>query len=364
MRVLFLLAGLHRIQRGAEVVFESVAAELGAGGDEVTLIGSGQPRPDDPYRFIRIGRIARDRFERWPSIPFLRNAPAYEGLTAVPSELLRYRPRDFDVTITCGYPYENLVLRRPVFRGSRPAHVFVTQNGDWPAYSNRGEYRLFSCDGLVCTNPEYYERNRERWHSTLVPNGVDTQRFLPGTGDRQRFGLTPDVPLVAMVSALDDNKRVLDAMRAVAPLDGVHMVVAGDGPLRAQVDELAASILPGRFRRVTLQKTEMPELYRCADAFVHTAVNESFGNVYIEALASGLPIVAHDTPTTKWILGDDARLIDTFDSAALTAAIDAALAADRSEAAQRSRSAAERFGWPSVAAQYRAHLQSTLDRQR
>jgi glycosyltransferase involved in cell wall biosynthesis len=192
--------------------------------------------------------------------------------------------------------------------------VFVTQNGDWPAFSDRAEYRWFSCDGLICTNPDYLERNRDRWNCALVPNGVDPSRFAPGRGDRSQFGIDTDRPVVLMVSALEENKRVLDGMRAVAALDDVAMVVAGDGPLRSEVDRLAADILPGRFLRLTVDKSRMPELYRCADVFLHTTKAESFGNVYIEALASGLPVVAHDAATTRWILGDQARLVQSGDT--------------------------------------------------
>ena len=362
MRVLFLLPGLHRVQRGAEVAFESVARELALHGDDVTLMGSGHPRHDDPYAFVRVPVIPRERFERWPNFPPLRNAPAYEGLSGVPGELRAFHPGDFDVTLTCGYPLENWVLRKPRLRGNRPAHVFVSQNGDWPAYANNREYRWFGCEGLVCTNPEYFERNKHRWNCALIPNGVDTDRFVPGDGDRSRFGLPADVPLVLMVSALEDYKRVIEGMRAVASLDGVAMAVAGDGTLRDEVDQLAAEILPGRFVRLSVDKTEMPELYRCADAFLHTTLAESFGNVYIEALATGLPIVAHDSTTTQWILGDAARLVDTHHHEAIVEALREALTPVSREATNtRATAASNRFAWSTIAAQYRTLMATAIE---
>ena len=121
--------------------------------------------------------------------------------------LRRWRA-DADVTVTCGYPYTNWVLRSPVPGRRRPAHVFVTQNGDWPARERGGEYRFSSCDGLVCTNPVFFERNRERWFSELIPNGIDPARFHPGPADRAALGLPGDRPIVVMVSALTESKRV------------------------------------------------------------------------------------------------------------------------------------------------------------
>ena len=84
------------------------------------------------------------------------------------------------MTVTCSYPYTNWILRRPAIGGAKPRHVFVTQNGDWPPQQSGAEYRYFGCDGLVCTNPDYFERNKARWNCSLIPNGVDVTRFRPG----------------------------------------------------------------------------------------------------------------------------------------------------------------------------------------
>jgi glycosyltransferase involved in cell wall biosynthesis len=124
--------------------------------------------------------VARENFESFPSIPAFRNEYAYEEFTFFPDLLRRYRAADYDVTLTSGYPFTNWVLRRPTFRGSLPPHVFVTQNGDWPAQARNSEFRFFGCEGLICTNPDFYERNNARWRCQLIPNGVDYDRFQPG----------------------------------------------------------------------------------------------------------------------------------------------------------------------------------------
>ena len=189
MRISFLLPGLHRVHRGAEVALESVATEIAKLGlDEVTLIGSGPPLPDRPYHYARNGLITRERFERLPKFPPFRSEYIFEEATWVANRLPRYRSKAADVTVTCSYPFVNWMLTRwPPLR-RRPAHVFVTENGDWPAYSDSLEYRLFRCDGLICTNPQYVERNSARWHCLLAPNGIDPQRFSPGPGRETSSG--------------------------------------------------------------------------------------------------------------------------------------------------------------------------------
>ena len=168
MKILFALPGLHRFDRGAEVVFESVAQTIAATGKhQVILVGSGEHRADRAYDFICLPARSRDHFERWPRFPFFRHHFMYEDFTFALGLLNLPAVAEADVTLTCSYPYTNWALRRPRFGKARPPHVFVTQNGDWPAQKQGIEPSLFSCEGLICTNPIYYERNRERWNCAL-----------------------------------------------------------------------------------------------------------------------------------------------------------------------------------------------------
>lgn len=358
MRILFALPGLHRYERGAEVAFTSLATELAHAGCAMTLIGAGRPRPDIPYRFLHAGALRRERFERMPKLPALRGDTAYEEASFIPGLLRRYRPAEYDITMTCSFPFVHWALRRPA-AGRSPAHVFVTQNGDWPVTSDAAEFRYFACDGLVCTNPDYYENGRSRWPASLIPNGVAVDRFAPGTPERQRFGLPEATPIVLMVSALIASKRVADGVRAAAATPGAHLVCAGDGSERDAIDRLAAEMMPGRFTRLTVGASDMPALYRSADAFLHLSLDEPFGNVYIEALGCGLPIVGHDSPRTRWIVGNDQFLCDTTDHPALVASLARGLAAkDAGREARRER--AQLFAWSAVAGQYRRFFEQVL----
>lgn len=351
VRIAFALAGLHRVDRGAEVAFISIASELARAGHEVTLFGSGPERPGQPYRYVRAPAISRTRFESFPSLPTLRNESAWEEATFVPGLLAKYRPSDFDITVTCAFPFTHWALCRPVLGGKRPRHVFVTQNGDWPAVSDKAEFRFFSCDGLVCTNPDYFERNRERYRCALIPNGVDLNAFSPGPSERARFGLPEESPIVLMVSALIGSKNIAEGIRAVAHVPDATLVVAGDGPLRDDLAKKAAEFLPGRYVQLTVPAAEMPALYRSADVFMHVSTAESFGNIFVEAMATGLPIVATDTPRTRWIIGDDAFFPQGTNDDDLAGAILSALqSAGGTSAVSRKR--AEQFGWPAIAARY------------
>lgn len=361
-RVLFALPGLHAVNRGAEVAFESLAARLAADhGFEVTLMGSGGPRRDAPYRFVHVPRVDRAHFRRWPRIPGLRTETAYEEACFAAMMLCKYTPSNFDVTVTCGYPFMNWLLRSRR-AGQRPRHVFVTQNGDWPCHRKNSEYRYFGCDLLVCTNPEYYANHRAAFpRCVLIPNGVDPSRFHPSASASVSPHGSSDRPVILMVSALIPSKRVLEGVRAVAQVPDVALLVAGDGPLRVDVERLGHELMPGRFARQSFTREEMPGVFRRAAVLLHMSMDEPFGIVYVEALATGLPIVAHDWPATRWTLEDNAQLVDSTDELAVAAALKAALADQTQDQVRRRVGLAkQRFDWRAIGAQYAEAIKNLL----
>jgi glycosyltransferase involved in cell wall biosynthesis len=360
MKILFALPGFHLFDRGAEVALISVASELAKRGNAVTLIGSGEPR-NSQYKFLRTSLVRREHFERFPSIPPFRSEYIYEEATFVPGLLRKYRPADYDVTLTCSYPFTNWVLRRPTLGARRPPHVFITQNGDWPAFSTNSEYRLFGCDGLVCTNPDFYERNKDKWTCRTIPNGVDVERFNSVGRSREALNLPPDKLIVLMVSALIPTKRVELGIQAVKDIPNAHLVVAGDGPLRDTITATAARLLPGSFSRISLPADSMPALYGSADVFLHLSKEESFGNVFLEAMASGLPIVGHDSLRLRWIVGDNEFLTDTENQTAIVSAIRAASRESGSRRAERAKRA-EQFSWTRIASSYYTFLEEVVMR--
>ncbi len=359
LRVLFALPGLHRVVRGAEVALEELARHVAAiRGFDVTVIGSGETRIGEPYRYHRARCIPREFFEKWPSLPYLRDYYTYEELSFVPGLFMKYSPSNFDVTVTCGYPYTNWMLRRGP-HGRRPKHVYVTQNGDWMCHAKNWEYKHFSCDGLVCTNPEYYDRLRDHWPSVLIPNGVNPKVFQPGLGDRPDLGLPLYKPVCLMVSALIPSKRVLEAIHAVAELPDLLLVIAGDGELRREVQALGSRLLPGRFKLVSLERDRMPLLYQSADIFLHMSQDEPSANSYIEALASGLPIVTHDRDVTRWTLEDSAVLVNTSSKADVVRGIREAINLRSSaDVEHRRKIVFRRFSWSGIAKQYAGFFRS------
>lgn len=367
MRVAMVVPGLHKVVRGAEVAFESLAYELAQYEDiHLTLFGSGEARAETPYEFCHVNSVPREKFESfWPYIPVFRSEYAYEEFTFTADLLKKYDCKNFDITITCSYPFVNwfLLWKRSV---KKPLHIFVTQNGDHMAYEQKSEYRFFNCDGLVCTNPDYFERNKtnKNWLTTLIPNGVDPNRFCPGKKERKYFSLPESAPLALMVSALIEEKRILEGIRAAAAVPGLHLVICGDGPLRNTVQELGQQLMGDRFHLKKLPRQDMPRIYRTADLFLHMSLKEPSANAYIEALASGLPIVTHDRDVTRWTLEETSLLVDASNKDEVIKGIRMALAESQSpeRVSARLQLVESRFTWKSLAHEYYGFLQKVLNK--
>src|SRR5207302_1500062 len=126
-----------------------------------------------------------------------------------------------------------------------------------------------------------------------------------------------------MVSALIPSKRVLEGIRAAANVPDLHLMIAGDGELRQEVTALGNQLMPGRFHNGTFPRSRMPDLYRCADVFLHMSQDEPSANAYLEALATGLPVVAHDWEVVRWTMDGLGELVNTSNVPTVTAALQA-----------------------------------------
>lgn len=354
--VLFALPGIHRVRRGAETAMEAMAGELARlPGWEVTVMGAGEPIPGRAYKYEKVECPPFESFVGKRSLPLFRTPAQREEFVFARRMMTVAAGRRWDLTVGCSWPWVHFALRR--LAGSRGRHVFWTQNGDHMLAAGRAEYRMFSCDGLVCTNPAYYARHRERWRSVLLPNGVDPEVFFPL--EEKLGGGTPSLPTVLVVSALIPSKRVDAAVRAVGRLGGVKLIVCGEGPEGENLDRLGKEVLGERYERIRLPREEMPGLYRRVNAVVHPCDVEPSANVWSEALASGKVVVAHDMEVTRWVLGEHGVLVDARDDEKLAQGIARALAIRGGEEV-RHQSARQRLAWSAIAREMAGFMRELL----
>jgi glycosyltransferase involved in cell wall biosynthesis len=132
---------------------------------------------------------------------------------------------------------------------------------------------------------------------TVVANGIRLDRYRPAAADEPSGQLR----LVA-VGTLDDRKNLGAAIRAVAEVPGVALTVVGDGPQRRRLETLAAATgAPVSFLGM---RDDVPRILRQHDALVMTSTYEGFGLVAVEAMATGLPVLAPALPGLGDVVGE------------------------------------------------------------
>ncbi len=122
---------------------------------------------------------------------------------------------------------------------------------------------------------------------------MDTDLFNPRMHSQSwRSRLTngvPEAPLLLYVGRLAPEKRI-DMLRSVlAAIPEVRLAIIGDGPERETLENLFANT-PTVFTGY-LKGKQLAQAYASADIFTFPSANETFGNVVLEAMASGLPVV-------------------------------------------------------------------------
>ncbi len=204
----------------------------------------------------------------------------------------------------------------------------------------------------------FLEANRFR-NVRLLRRAVDTKRFHPGRRDdalRAEWGLRGNDIAVIYVGRIAPEKNLDLAVRAFRAIKarhpGARFVLVGDGPARKPLAAAHADFVFAGTRR----GDELARHYASGDLFLFPSLSETFGNVTLEALASGVPVVAYDygaarehmktTDVGACIAEDDA---DGFVAAAIALADAAPLRARLREAA---RAAVEALDPASVAASF------------
>jgi len=150
------------------------------------------------------------------------------------------------------------------------------------------------------------------WKITIIPGGVDIQRFQPLQNrqeGRKSIGLPVDRPILFTVRNLVPRmglENLIEAMKEIVlAIPGVLLVIGGTGPLKESLLQLSQSLgLENHIRFVGfIPEGDLPAFFGAADAFVlPTVALEGFGLVTVEALACGTPALGTPIGGTKEIL--------------------------------------------------------------
>ena len=127
-------------------------------------------------------------------------------------------------------------------------------------------------------------------------SGVDTERFTPSVRCRAAVGSEGAGVSVGTVGRLDPVKNqalLLDVLASLRPrFPGLRLTVVGDGPERASLEARSKSLGVAGDVTFTGARSDTPDLMRDFDVFVLPSINEGISNTILEAMATGLPVVA------------------------------------------------------------------------
>ena len=240
---------------------------------------------------------------------------------------IRALAKQWDVDVVHSHDYKSTIMATAGLVGTGRRHV-ATLHGDTGESKavqlyERALYGVLPLLDAVATVSEgLLEKVRERAPRAVaagkvkwIANGLDeaalAARVQRGRDAvRAELGVAAGQRLVLAVGRLSVEKHHVGLIEAAAGLGGdVVVAIAGDGPLK---DELAAAArrvgVEGRLRLLGA-RGDVADLYRAADVLAHPSLTEGLPMVVLEAMASGLPVVASD-------VGEIARTVDAGAGAA------------------------------------------------
>jgi glycosyltransferase involved in cell wall biosynthesis len=216
---------------------------------------------------------------------------------------------------------------------------------------------------IVCRR-EWIPRER----TSIVPNGIDRKRFLPGDRLAAKrhlqdcLGISPDLPVVLSVGSLRRIKghdiliEAVRLIRAQYPDLEFNVVIVGEGPLRREYERMSQGLpisFPGFHEDVVW-------MYQAADIYCQPSRAEGLPNAVIEAMSCGLPIVAADVGGVDDLVSKaNGLLCGPEDAKSLACALHAMLTdpAVRATLADVSLRLSERFSSERMVTEYMALYQ-------
>lgn len=298
MRIAFITETFLPATDGVVTRLRHTIKELRRMGDDLLIIA---PKYGEGPGFYEGAPIYRVPAVPFPPYPQIKLAPALPG---VGHALLGFKP---DVI----HAVNPIILgwRAPHFAGRMGVPLvasyhtnvaqyarfyklgFLDRAARWHTRRLHNRAKINLCTSMATgkyLESEGIERVR------LWPQGVDTERFAPDKGSRwwreRLTGGRPEERLLLFVGRLAREKGISRLKGVLEKLPGTRLAIVGDGPARGDLENEFAgtpTVFPG-----LLLGEELAAAYASADVFVFPSTTETLGMAMIEALSSGLPVIA------------------------------------------------------------------------
>jgi 1,2-diacylglycerol 3-alpha-glucosyltransferase len=294
---------------GVSISLQLISAGLKKRGHQVTIFAPRFPGYEDDQPSV----------VRLPSLKYLNDPPIYVAVLGTPRTTWSLTRKHFDVLhahspLSVGllayltastknlpliYTYHTSITDYTHYLKFIGGTALIRHGAKWfsKASTNLG-------DQVVVPSPKFYRlllEQKVRKPIHVIPNGIDLSNFKaaknPGSL-RNRLGVKADAPILLSVGRMDPEKRLEFLVDAFALLADTHpdtqLVFAGDGSSRKGLEEKVAGMhLKDHIHFLGMVKRdELPDVLHDATVFLSASTTEVHPISVIEAIASGLPLVA------------------------------------------------------------------------
>lgn len=193
--------------------------------------------------------------------------------------------------------------------------------GQWQCVGRLGGYYDLkyykNCNYLICNTLDICDYViKQGWpakNTHFISNFVNEKIVAPA--QRNNFNTPANAPLILTAGRLHENKGIDVLIKALARVDDVYLWVAGEGPLKDNLEKLVTDLnLDGRVRFLGWRE-DINALLSSADMFVCPSRHEPLGNVVLEAWAQKTPIIATAAQGPKQLIdeGENGLLVPIDD---------------------------------------------------
>ena len=197
----------------------------------------------------------------------------------------------------------------------------------------RNLHRIAASKVLFCSESErrhFQHLDRIDWKTDVLYNAVDVRRFAEAQPKRRELGLEPHQIAIGTIAQLRKGKGIDIILDVARRLRGEHLVFVIVGPDGTGEERFAAQMRaqavedPALRNRVRFlgSREDIPEVLKSLDLFVLATRAEAFGIVLVEAMASGVPVIATDT-------GGVPEIVNSAEIGLLVSDVTAAMFANR-----------------------------------
>ena len=373
MKICFIAPSFHWVGGGSETIVYWFARELGACHEVTVLCGAPlkRSRPlhekDVSFERLTLASFSRDSF--WVNaIAKIGRMGLYDAesylffLSFLCSEKARKHLEEMDVVSV--HSYRDSLLFSPYLKKKGIPTVFHAPGIRSEDFFMRDRSCFYVANSQTTKGLIETTFNDRKIDGVVTP-GVSPLFFTATQGSSQR---RDDLSLI-YVGRLSPEKGVSHLPEIFEGVTKKHpkvtLTIVGDGPERKRLEEQFRE--KGLFGKVSftgqLEYEALPETYRKATLLVHCSEKESFGMTVLEAMVTGLPVVASDLPAIREVTEGKAILIAPDDLSKWVVEIDRLLRNEtlRKNLGEAGKGVAQKYLWSDKAQEYETYLRNACE---